>query len=232
MLNEIFVPLPDIPDFAHINKSLYAVSSLGRIRNFQFMEGTPNAYKVPDEHSKSLVVKFTNNGKSAHMNLAKVILLAFSYRPDYKEHRALSFDGNKYNCNIDNLYWDDYTKYGKQLLTVPGYYDMPVINDERWAPMLNIGELFNVNTFGHYVSTYGRIYNITNNKATLISIRQPSVPTRRTYVELPAINGYIDFKVDRLVMLTFNYIPDSINHDIIHLNNDLRDCRLENMVWS
>ena len=221
-LNEVWTTI-SINGLEFLNE--YKISNYGRVMQY-------NKLKKINFDGKSLPsYRFCCDYKDMHISAQKLTMMAFSYRPDYKDHSVIVFDGNWFNSYIDNLCWDDYTKYGLNLITYPAFPNIPVDGKEQWIPLCQFGYLSDIDTNGYYVSTYGRIFSNKSNISGKF-LYQGTSNDNHMSVKLKDINGNYKQKfVHRIVMSMFNPIPNMEQFEINHIDGNPKNNHIGNLEW-
>ena len=236
MNNEIWMPIPEnISAFRYIDTSPYLISNYGRLRNKYYSEYSNYAFKsVNYTQSGTPRFSFKCESHSASIVAAKLVLLAFSYREDYEDHYAIYFDGDKNNYKLDNICWDDYTKFGKLLLTYPRYPNIPTEEGEIWMPIPEY-IMPDIDSTGYYVSSHGRIFSTRLNTSCLLKPHRMSNKAKSyTSVTLPTRDGSKykkDKSIHRIVLMSFNPIVGMNELDVNHIDGNTSNNRLDNLEW-
>ena len=236
MNNEIWMSIPEnISAFRYIDTSPYLISNYGRLRNKYYSEDSNYAFKSV-HYTQSGTPRFSFKYKShkASIVAAKLVLLAFSYREDYEDHYAIYFDGDKNNYKLDNICWDDYTKFGKLLLTYPRYPNIPTEEGEIWMPIPEY-IMPDIDPTGYYVSSHGRIFSTRLNTSCLLKPHHTSNKAKSyTSVALPTRDGgkyKKDKSIHRIVLMSFNPIVGMNELDVNHIDGNTFNNRLDNLEW-
>lgn len=93
------------------------------------------------------------------VSVKMLVMYTFDFRPDYDKHMIINMNDNIADNRLDNLVWDNYTKFGKPVMRRISYNNMSHLDNERWLPIIDIGELKGLCTYGMYISNLGRIWD-------------------------------------------------------------------------
>lgn len=222
-------PLPtNLEVFSKVYEGKYFVSNLGYICGIRDM-GNGGMLKPNNEKTASSVTLCGPNGFRKKMNVKFIVMYTFDYRPDYNEHTVFNMDGNKYNNSLDNLIWDDYTKFGNNVMILPKrqFDENTILENEIWRPVLSVGEMSDCDTRGYFVSNLGRARNYDN---VLKGKEDPNEYNVLVFKSLITGNKK-SVQLHRAIMYTFNYIDGCDKFFVNHKDGNKHNNRLDNLEW-
>lgn len=221
-MEEIIKPLPtELELFSQIAPNRYFVS------NYGYVIDTSTNKKV---YSGSILLLRSLSGKADDrfgVAICKLVMLTFSFRSDYANHKILRLDCNTNNNHISNLVWDDYTRYGLNLLYLPAH-EFDHLN-ELWFPVFNIGYMSDVNTYGYYVSNKGKIYNATKNNYPAGWVDKCGYI--RYDFSSPTVKYNKSKLIHRIVLNTFKYNDNWMDLSINHIDGNKFNNDVNNLEW-
>ena len=157
----------------------------------------------------------------------KIIMLTFSYRDDYENHEILNLNFDYTDNRFENLAWDDYTRNGYQIITLPAHeFDK---RNEIWLPVANYGYMEDVKCYGYYISSNGLLYHAATNRYF------NGVINRYGY-RFTNFISLIDNKrkcklIHRIVMNAFCYNENYNNLQINHIDGNKLNNNINNLEW-
>ena len=230
--NEVWKDLPTwIEPFKNVYPNVYKVSNYGRVRGIR-RANTPDgcmAYNLSDTGC-SITISGPNMFRYK-VSVKMLVMYTFDFRPDYDKHMIINMNGDLSDNRLDNLVWDDYIKFGKPVMCRISYNNMPHLDNERWLPIIDIGELKGLCTYGMYVSNLGRIWDAQPQRIIGYREEDDGPNTYQTIVLKDRDGNIRNVVVHRIVMLIFNYIPGCENLQVNHIDGIKYHNWLSNLEW-
>ena len=203
----------------------YLVSNTGQI----MIKETGKILKIFYRYGKLPVVPLSRRSVKEHrtFSLNLLVMLAFDYRPDFKNLWVVNLDCDTRNANLDNLMWSDGYKFGRLVMLRPRFdpFTFTVNNvypQEVWLPLPWVKEFEGIRCDWYLISSYGRVFSNYLCREIIPSISGDGAGYYN--IELTGDNDvHKSYRVSRLVALTFKYIENSEFYQVNHINGNTRD---------
>ena len=210
----------------------YFVNIFGKVSKYNY---ETNMYEVQHQinaPTRACVGLWLKNGGIKQYTVKVLIMLTFSFRYDYEDHNIININKDLYDNSLNNLMWDDGTRFNKKIITVPIPY-IETLPGEHWAHVMKMGYTSDISdNYMLFCSTFGRLYSY--NKKVCILNPEISNGYYRLTIETNNIKNKRSTThkfVHRIVMNTFKFNPNWESLQINHIDGNKLNNNIHNLEW-